>query len=64
MKSNTHPIDPLEETMENPDLPPLAPVRIPHSRGVASSSRRHLRVTLTLSVVVLLLAIIGARLAA
>jgi hypothetical protein len=50
--------------MENPDLPPLVPVEVSQSRNVAGSARRHLRVTLALSAVVLVLAVIGLRLAA
>ncbi len=53
--------DPLEETLENPDLPPLSPVHVPHARGVAAASRRGLRITLTLSVVTLLLAAVALR---
>ena len=63
MKSTKRQYDPLEETMENPDLPPLAPVEVPSAHEIAAAPRRGQRFTLALGTVVLVLAVLGLRLA-
>jgi len=40
--------DPLEETMENPDLPPLAAMPGSSARAASRSARRGLRVVVLL----------------
>ena len=62
MKRTKPQIDPLEETMENPDLPPV----VVAARGVTATpslpARRALRVTLAVGAVLVVLAVVGLRL--
>ena len=55
--------DPLEETMENPDLPPVAALPGSSARAASRSARRGLGVTLLL-VAFLVAAVFVARLVA
>jgi hypothetical protein len=48
MKRPAQNLNPLEETMENPDLPPLAAVSGASAPAAARPARRGLRVTLLL----------------
>ena len=60
MKKTLRQADPLEETLENPDLPPLVPAG--HSwRPTAAFARIGLRVSLALGTVALVIAF-GVRL--
>ena len=63
MKRPTH-IDPLEETMENPDLPPLPLPRGAGTAAVPRPTRRSFRRTFVLGVLLLAGVFVALRLIA
>ena len=56
--------DPLEETVENPDLPPLSSMRLGAPRSASRNGAARLRMVVTLGVVIVAVAALYLRHAA